>query len=71
MTREKEGLWNFITDPFTLPIIYFGKWLSSKWQKYNIVGIFLVILVDSPFVLFVEFLEQWRYFLREKKEGIH
>jgi len=71
MTKEKEGLLSFIIDPFTLPIIYFGKWLSSKWQKYNIVGVFFVILIDSPFVLFVEFLEQWRYFLREKKERIH
>lgn len=71
MSNEKEGFLSVVIDPFILPIVYFGRWLSSKWQKYNIVAIFFVIMVDSPFFFFVEFLEQWRYFMKEKKEGIH
>ena len=71
VTQEREGVLGIIIDPFILPIVYFGRWLASKWQRYNIVAIFLVILVDSPFFFFVEFLEQWRYFMKEKKEGIH
>jgi len=27
-------------------------------------------LIDMPFLVFVEFIEQWRYFLKEKKEEI-
>ncbi|MFA7663081.1 MAG: hypothetical protein WCX88_04165 [Patescibacteria group bacterium] len=71
VTQEKEGFLGIIIDPFILPIVYFGRWLSTKWQKYNVVAIFLVILVDSPFFMFVDFLEQWRYFMKEKKESIH
>jgi len=31
----------------------------------------LNFLIEAPFQIFVEFLEQWRSFLREKKEEIH
>ena len=71
MTKTKEGLWTFLIYPLILPIIHFGKWLAARWRKYNVVGIFFTILIDSPFVLFVEFLERWRYFLKEKQEEVH
>lgn len=69
--KEKETLLRSFVDLFSLPIIRVGKWLSSQWQRYNAVAVLFNSLLDMPFQVFLEFLEQWRSFLREKKEEIH
>lgn len=69
--EEKETIWHFFIDPFAVPIVQLGKWLTVKWKKYNIIAVFFSALIDMPFTVFVEFIEQWRYFLKEKKEKIH
>ena len=69
--ERKESFLFFFVDLFAVPITHFGKWLSSRWQKLNIISKFFTMLIDMPFQLFIEFLEQWRYFLKEKKEEIH
>ena len=68
---EKTGFLIFLTDSLSLPFLRLGRWLSHQWLKYNIILIFITALIDMPFQVFVEFLEQWRSFLTEKKEEIH
>ena len=65
------GLADFFFDILSLPIAGAGQWLSNKWKKYNIISAFFSALIDMPFMIFVEFIEQWRYFLKEEKEKIH
>ncbi len=69
--EKKESMLNIVLDLFSVPIVHLGKWLSIRWKKYNVISVFFSALIDMPFLLFVEFLEQWRYFLKEKKEEIH
>ncbi len=69
--EEKETLFHFFIDPFAVPVIQLGKWLTNKWKRYNVIAVFFSALIDMPFAVFVEFIEQWRYFLKEKKEKIH
>ena len=69
--EEQETFLGMIFDFFSLPIIRVGRWISSQWQKHNAVIIIFNSLIDMPFQLFIEFLEQWRYFLKEKKDEIH
>lgn len=69
--EEKESFLGFLLDLFSLPLVQLGNWLTSKWRKYNIISALFNALIDLPFTIFVEFLEQWRTFLREKKEKIH
>lgn len=69
--EEKESILHFFIDPFAVPIIQLGKWFTIKWKKYNIISVFFSALIDMPFTVFVEFIEQWRYYLKEKKEKIH
>lgn len=69
--REKETFLHTFFDIFSLPIIQVGRWLSNQWAKYNVLVVLFNSLLDMPFQVFVEFLEQWRLFLREKKEKIH
>ena len=67
---EKEGFLIFVSDIFFLPVQGLGKWISNKWKKYNAIAAFFNALIDMPFSAFVEFLERWRYFIKEKKEEI-
>jgi hypothetical protein len=69
--EEKETILTLFFDFLTLPIVRVGKWLSSQWERYNVLIVLFNILIELPFQLFTEFLEQWRYFLKEKKEEIH
>lgn len=69
--EKKGGFLGFVFDILSLPMASLGRWLSNKWKKYNAIAAFFNALIDMPFLVFVEFLEQWRYFLKEKKEEIH
>ncbi len=69
--EKKTGFLEFLFDIFSLPMAGLGRWLSNKWKKYNAIAAFFNALIDMPFMFFVEFLEQWRYFLKEEKEKIH
>lgn len=70
MVEEKETFVNLVIDFFAFPIILLGKWLTVKWKRYNIFSIIFNALIDMPYSVFVEFIEQWRYFLKEKKERL-
>lgn len=68
---KKEGFISILKDLFSMPVIRLGKWLSNYWKKFNIVSITFNLLVELPFLTFINFLEDWRCFLKEKKEDIH
>ncbi|MDA1337504.1 MAG: hypothetical protein O3C23_01940 [bacterium] len=69
--KDKQGFVYTIFDLFSLPIIHTGGWLSRQVSRYNILIVVFNFLIEIPFQLFVEFLEQWRSFLREKREEVH
>ena len=71
MEEKKYSLFDFIFDILFLPVVGLGRWLSNKWKKYNAISIFFNALIDLPWQIFIEFLEQWRIFLKEKKEEIY
>ncbi len=66
--EESEGIFGFIADILFLPVTGVGKWLSTTWKQYNAITAFFNALIDMPFSTFIEFLEGWRYFIKEKKE---
>jgi len=68
---ERTGIIINIFDVLSLPMIQVGKWLSSQFVKYNVLVLIFNFLIEVPFQMFVEFVEQWRNFLKEKKEEIH
>jgi len=70
MEDEKEGFISFLADVFFLPVQGLGRWISMKWKRYNALAALFNALIDMPFSAFVEFLEKWRYFIKEKKEEI-
>ena len=71
MVEQKERFIMVLLDIFALPVIRLGKWFTNKWKRYNIISIFFSALIDLPFMSFIKFLEQWRSFLKEKREDIY
>lgn len=71
MEEEKEGFLSFVSDIFFLPMQGLGRWISNKWKRYNAIAAFFNALIDMPFSAFVEFIEKWRHFIKEKKEELH
>ena len=67
----KTRVIDFIFDTFSLPVAKFGKWLSEKWKEYNIVSVFFTALIDMPFLGFIQLIESWSAFLKEKKSGMY
>jgi len=70
MEDEKEGFLSFVSDIFFLPMQGLGKWIATKWKRYNAIAAVFNALIDMPFSAFVEFIEKWRYFIKEQKEDI-
>ncbi len=70
MENESGGFLEFLYDILFLPIMGVGGWLSNTWKQYNIIAAFFSALIDMPFSVFVEFIEGWRYFIKEKKEEL-
>jgi len=70
MEDEKEGFLSFLADIFFLPVQGLGRWISMKWKRYNALTALFNALIDMPFSAFVEFIEKWRYFIKEKKDEI-
>ncbi len=68
---EKVTFWEFLLDILFIPVAKIGQWLSSKWKKYNIVSVFITALIDMPFLGFINFIENWSSFLKEKKAELH
>jgi len=58
-------------DIISLPIAEIGSWIASKWKEYNIVSVFFNVIIETPFVSFLDFIENWRQFLKERKADIH
>lgn len=67
----REGFFSIFNDLLSLPIIRFGRWLTAYWRRFNIVSITFNFLIELPFMTFINFIESWRYFIKEKKEDIH
>ena len=70
MEEIKEGVIEFISDVLFLPVTEIGRWMSETWKQYNVIASFFNALIDMPFSAFVEFIERWRYFIKERKEDL-
>lgn len=69
--EERITFLEFSIDILSVPMAKVGQWLASKWKKYNIVSVFFTALIDMPFFAFINFIETWSSFLKERKSEIH
>jgi len=69
--EENVGLGDFMIDIFSIPLAKLGQWLASKWKEYNILSVFFTVVIDLPILTFVDIIDDWSSFLKDKKAGIH
>lgn len=66
--EEDSNLVSSIFDFFMLPFIKLGRIISSGLQDVNFFVFIFDIIIEAPFKLILEIIEQWISFLKEKKE---
>ena len=65
---DEGSFLTFLGDSLSLPVIRMGRKLSEGVSKINLFVFILDFIIESPFKLLVEFLEQWLSYVREKRE---
>lgn len=67
---EKEHMMRPLLDFFFMPVLSVGKFLSSSVSRLNFLTVFFDFIIEAPFKLLVEVVEEWVKFVRQKREEI-
>lgn len=67
---EKGNVLGPIVDFFFMPILSLGKIFSEGVSKINFFIVIFDFIIEAPFKLIVEVIEEWIKFVRQKKEDI-
>lgn len=67
---EKESAITPVIDFFFMPILSLGKFFSSELSKLNFFIIIFDFIIEAPFKLIIEVIEDWISFVRTRKEEI-
>jgi hypothetical protein len=67
---EKEGVLTPIFDFFFMPILSLGKWLSQEVARLNFFIFIFDFIIEAPFKLLFEVIEEWIAFVKKRKEEI-
>ncbi|MEK7639762.1 MAG: hypothetical protein AAB424_01305 [Patescibacteria group bacterium] len=67
---RRENLFLLLLSSLSLSILRVGQWLSKKVPKVNFIVFFLDFIIEAPFKMFVEAVDEWFSFLKEKREEI-
>ncbi|PIR94113.1 hypothetical protein COT97_03000 [Candidatus Falkowbacteria bacterium CG10_big_fil_rev_8_21_14_0_10_39_11] len=68
LEEKRDNIFTLLLDFISLPFATFGQWSSVKFSKINIVAFFFDFIIEAPFKIFIEVLEDLFSFWREKKE---
>lgn len=70
LQTEKENIFGFLVDLFTLPILRLGRWISTTFSRINVFIFVMDFLVEAPFQMMIEIIEEWIVYIKEKREEI-
>lgn len=68
--EEKESIFTPIFDFFFMPILSIGNYLSKEVARLNFFIFIFDFIIESPFKLIFEVVEEWIAFVRKRKEEI-
>lgn len=68
--EEKSGIFSPIFDFFFMPILALGKFLSQEIAKLNVFILIFDFIIEAPFKLFFEIIEEWINFVKARKDEI-
>ena len=67
---EREGVFAPIVDFFYMPILSLGKLFSEGVSKINFFILIFDFIIEAPFKLIIEVIEEWITFVKNKKEDM-
>ena len=70
VVTQKEGVLTPVVDFFMVPLMSVGKWLSNEIGKINILIFIFDFLIEAPFKILFDVIEEWIGFLKSRKEEI-
>jgi len=70
LEKEKASVWSFLADLVIVPFMTIGRWIISGLSKFNVLVIIFNFLIELPFQFFIEFIENFREFVKARKEEI-
>ncbi|MFH1508610.1 MAG: hypothetical protein ABIE68_00355 [bacterium] len=68
--ERRDSIFSVIIDFFAIPILSVGHWISVKFSKINIFVFLMDFIIEAPFKVLIEIVEEWIGFVREKKDEI-
>ncbi|MDP3997849.1 MAG: hypothetical protein Q8P73_05115 [bacterium] len=66
----REGAIGSIFTFISLPILEFGRWLAQKISQINIFLFFMDRVLEAPFKILIDVVEEWFTFVRDRREEI-
>jgi len=71
LEKKKTNVLTFIFDLLSMPFVTVGRWVIDGLARFNPIVIFINLLIELPFQMFIEFLENFNGFVRQKKEDMN
>jgi len=68
--QEKESVLTPVADFFFMPILSLGKYFSQEIARLNFFIFIFDFIIEAPFKLLFEIVEEWISFVRKRKEEI-
>jgi hypothetical protein len=68
--QEKESVITPFFDFFFMPILSVGKFFSQEISKLNFFIFIFDFIIEAPFKLIIEVIEEWINFVKKRKEEI-
>lgn len=68
--EERESIFAPFVDFFFMPILSLGKFFSAEIGKLNFFILIFDFIIEAPFKLVFEIVEEWIKFVRQRKEEI-
>ncbi|MFO0764432.1 MAG: hypothetical protein U0487_00060 [Patescibacteria group bacterium] len=68
--EKQAGLGSLVVDFFSLPVLKVGRFLSETVSRFNLLVFFFDVVLEAPFKIFLQALEEWFYFMKEKKDQL-
>lgn len=65
-----EGFLSTLFSFIGLPVLEFGRWLARNIQQVNVLLFFMDRVLEAPFKLLIDIIEDWFAFVRDRKEEI-
>ena len=65
-----ERFTSVLMDFFSLPILRAGQWLSRSISRLNIFIFLFDFVIEAPFKIFLNVMEEWFAYMKEKREEL-